>query len=339
MSFVRMVEVWRGPLVESSHAGIAAVANSRGELIAGWGDTDLVTFPRSALKPVQAIALVETGAYQTGGLTARHLAIACASHRGEAKHTALLSSWLGDMGLDQEHLICGPDRPADEAAADAAVIAGQPRQRIFHNCSGKHCGFLAVTRHNGWPIEGYDDPAHPAQQRYLDALTELAGTDASTLPFGVDGCGLPAPALPISAMAVVMARFAEAQVASTGRRTAVLAIHGAMRAHPDLLSGTDDPATLLTRATRSRIIMKTGAEGFLTAFVPGQGLGIALKIDDGSARARVPALIAVLSSVGLLDAGEQKALSVLAQPSILNSAGAVVGRIDAVVPARPPVVS
>lgn len=337
MPLVKMVEVWRGPLVESSHAGIAVVANSRGEVIAGWGDADAVAFPRSALKPVQAIALVETGAYQAAGLTARHLAIACASHRAEPKHTTLVSSWLSDMGFSQDHLVCGPDRPADQTAADAAVIAGQPRQRIFHNCSGKHCGFLAVARHNGWPIERYDDPAHPAQQRYLDALSELADTDACALPFGIDGCGLPALALPISTMAVVMARFADAQVASTARRAAVLAIHGAMRGHPDLVSGTDEPGTLLARATRGRIIMKTGAEGFLAAFFPGQGLGIALKIGDGSARARLPALIAVLSSVGLLDAGEQNALTALAQAEIFNSTGAVVGRIDAPALARPPI--
>ncbi|MBC7779288.1 MAG: asparaginase [Proteobacteria bacterium] len=329
MSSPRMVEVWRGPLVESAHAGVAAVANAQGEIIAGWGDTALVTYPRSALKPVQAIALVESGAYRDDGLTPRHLAIACASHRGEPVHSTLVTEWLDVLGLDQEALVCGEDRPADEAAAAAALIAGRPRQRIFHNCSGKHCGFLAVAQHEGWSLHDYDRLQHPAQQRYLDALSELTGADASALPFGVDGCALPAAALPVATMAVLMARFADARVASPRRRAAIVAIQEAMRAHPHLLSGTDQPAVMLVRATRGRIIMKTGAEGFLCAFVPRQGLGLALKITDGEARARVPALLALLSALGLLDASEAQALAALAEPPVLNSTGAVVGRIRA----------
>jgi L-asparaginase II len=328
-AFVKMVDVWRGPLVESQHVGAAVVANSAGEIIAGWGDTGLVTYPRSALKPVQAIALVESGAFAAARLTERHLAIACASHRAEAFHSTLVASWLAQMQLGQEALICGPDRPADEAAASAAIIEGHARQRIFHNCSGKHCGFLALSLNQGWSIDDYDQLGHPSQQRYLDALSELIGHDAAALPFGVDGCGLPAPALPLSEMAVLMARFAQAQVAAPGRREAIHAIHAAMRAHPELVSGTGQPGVLLARATRGRIVLKTGAEGFMAAWLPGQGLGVALKIADGEMRARMPALIAVLAAVGLLDADEQRALAPLAAPDVLNSAGVVVGRIHA----------
>lgn len=329
MSFVNLVDVWRGPLVESSHSGAAVVANAHGELIAGWGDPSLVTFPRSALKPVQAIALVETGAYAATGLMPHHLAMACASHRGEAMHTALVTGWLASMGLDQDSLICGPDRPADPVAADAAVIEGRPRQRIFHNCSGKHCGFLAVSAHNGWPLRGYDEIAHPAQQHYLDALSELTRADARALPVGIDGCALPAPALSLAAMASMLARFASAQVSSPRRREAVMTLQEAMRAHPELLSGTGQPGVVLAAVTGGRILVKTGAEGFISAFIPRQGIGIALKIADGEARARIPALIAVLAATGLLDADEQAALMPLAEPPVQNSAGAVVGQIRA----------
>jgi len=332
MSFVNLVEVWRGPLVESCHMGAAAVANARGELIAGWGDTSLVTFPRSALKPVQAIALVESGAYAAAGLTLRHLAMACASHRGEPMHSRLVAEWLSAMDLDQECLACGPDRPADPAAADAAVIEGRPRQRIFHNCSGKHCGFLAVARHNGWPLQGYDEIDHPAQQQYLDALSELICADSRALSYGVDGCALPAPALSLAAMAAMLARFANAQVASPGRRAAVTTIQEAMRTHPELLSGTDQPGVVLAKVTGGRVLVKTGAEGFISAFLPGRGIGVAIKIADGEARARVPVLVAVLAAVGLLDAGEQQALAGLAAPPVLNSTGNVVGRIRATLP-------
>ncbi len=331
VSCVRMVEVWRGPLVESVHLGMAAVANARGEIVEGWGDTDLLTYPRSALKPVQAIALVETGADKAFGLTQRHLAIACASHRGEPFHSALVTSWLAGLGLDQSALACGADHPADEETAAAAVRDGHPEQRIYHNCSGKHCGFLTVACHRGWPVKGYDRLDHPTQQLYLDALSELSGSDACALPFGIDGCTLPAAAMSVGSFAVMMARFAASCVASPRRRSAILAIHEAMRAHPEYLSGTDQPDVQLIRATQGRIVMKTGAEGFLMAYVPGEGLGVALKIADGQARARVPAMIALLSAVGLLDASEQRELAHLAKPAVLDSGGAVVGRISACV--------
>jgi L-asparaginase II len=324
-----MVEVWRGPIVESAHLGVAAVANARGEVIAGWGDTDQLAFPRSALKPVQAIALVETGAVADLGLTSRHVALACASHRGEPFQTGLVAAWLADLGLDEGALACGPDVPADEAAAAAACLDGNPRRSIFHMCSGKHCGFLSVARHRGWSHEGYDQLEHPAQQLYLDALSELSGSDARALPFGVDGCALPAPALSVAGMAVTMARFAEKRVASPARRAAIGSIHEAMHRHPEYVSGTGQPGVELARVTQGRIILKTGAEGFMTAFVPGAGLGVALKIQDGQARARMPALLGVLSAVGLLDADERQALSDLAGPPVRNSTGAIVGRVQA----------
>ena len=332
MSFVKMVEVWRGDLVESVHHGVAAVANAAGEIVDGWGDTSLVAYPRSALKPIQAIALVETGAHAASGLTSKHLALACASHRGEPFHTELVSSWLNELGLTQSALACGPDHPYDEASAAAAIRAGHPLQRIYHNCSGKHCGFLTVAKHRGWPVEGYDQLEHPTQQLYLDALSELTRHDARALPFGVDGCALPAAALPVKEMAVMMARFASARATSAPRRAAILAIHDAMRAHPEYISGTDQPGVHVARVTQGRIVVKTGAEGFLMAYVPQLGVAAVLKIADGEARARFPALIALLSSVGLLDVAEQRELAPLAEPRVLNSAGTVVGRIRATLP-------
>ena len=329
MSFVKMVEVWRGPLVECVHHGVAAVANAKGEIIEGWGDIGLATFPRSALKPIQAIALVETGAYKARGLTSRHLALACASHHGQPIHTELVSAWLADLKLDQNALVCGPDQPADEASAAAAIRDGHPVQRIYHNCSGKHCGFLTVAKHRGWAVEGYDHIDHPAQQLYLDALSELIGRDAHALPFGVDGCALPAPAVTIKDMAAMMARYAAARATSPSRRAAIVAIHDAMRRHPEYISGTDQPGVALARVTKGRIVMKTGAEGFMMVYVPDQGLAAVVKIADGNARARVPALIAVLSAVGLLSEAEQRELAPLAAPPVLNSAGATVGRICA----------
>ena len=327
MSFVKMVEVMRGPLVESVHVGAAAVANARGEIIAGWGDTALVTFPRSALKPVQAMALVTSGACDAWRLTPQHLALACASHRAESFHTALATAWLQSLGLTQQALLCGPEPPADAAAALQAARDGAPAQKIFHNCSGKHCGFLTVARHQGWAIDRYQQLDHPAQQLYLDTLSELLQSDARALPVGIDGCALPAVALSLGAMATAMARFAEGRVGLPRLQGAMRAIHDAMRAHPEYVSGTAQPGVRLAQVTRGRLVLKTGAEGFMLAFVPGEGLAIALKIADGEARARLPALLAVLRATGLLDESELRALGPLAAPPVLNSVGASVGRI------------
>jgi len=327
MSLVKLVEVWRGSVLESVHFGAAAIANSNGEIIAGWGDPELVTYPRSALKPIQAIPLVESGAAAARNLGPEHVAFACASHRGEPLHRDLAEKWLLELGLEEAALACGPEYPADLPAAFAAARGALSKRRIYNNCSGKHCALLTVARHHGWPVEGYHRLDHSVQQLYLDALSELADCDARKLPFGVDGCSLPAAALSVGAFAKLIARFAGARAASPRRQSAITAIQDAMRSHPAYVSGSAEPGVMVTRVTQGRLIMKTGAEGFISVFAPGQGLGIALKVSDGEARARVPALIALMSAASLIDEQERRALAALAEPPVLDSNGAEVGRI------------
>ena len=329
MDYARIAEVWRGPAVESVHFGTVAVANADGEVIYGWGNTGIVTFPRSSLKPIQAIALVETGAADTYGLKPEDLALACASHRGEPIHTARVAAWLDRLGLAENNLACGPDYPSDQDTAAELIRDGIEPSRIFHNCSGKHCGYLTVARHLGWPVEGYNDPSHPTQQLYLDIFSDLLRGDAHALPLGVDGCTLPAPALSMADMARCMARYAAARTGADNRGDAIRRLQGAMRAHPRLVAGTGQPNVRLSEATGGRIIMKGGAEGYLVAFIPDQELGIALKVADGNSRARTVALLAVLRELKLLDDGEAAALAGIAEVPVHNSAGAVVGRVCA----------
>ncbi len=336
MEYARFAEVWRGPAVESVHLGAAAVANARGEVIYGWGDTSLVTFPRSSLKPIQAIALVETGAADAFGLEPEDLALACASHRGEPIHTARVTAWLDRLGLSEAALACGPDYPSDKDTVTDLIRNGIEPSRIFHNCSGKHCGYLTVARHMGWPVEGYDDPAHPTQQLYLDNFSDLLHGDAHALPLGVDGCTLPAPALSMADMARSMARYAAAAGGTDKHGAAIYRLQEAMRAHPRLVAGTGQPNVRLSEATSGRVIMKGGAEGYLVAFIPDQQLGIALKIADGNSRARMVALLAVLRELKLLSADEAAALADIAEVPIKNSVGAVVGRICACHPPAAP---
>ena len=332
MEFAKLAEVWRGPIVESVHFGAAAVANDAGEILHGWGDPAIVTFPRSSLKPIQAIALVETGAADALGLSERHIALSSASHRGEDIHTDLVEEWLGRLDLGEDALACGPDLPRDLPLLTAAIRAGKDKSRVFHNCSGKHCGFLTVARHMGWPVEGYNDLSHPTQTLYLETLSEFIGRDATALPMGVDGCTLPAPALSIGDMAVAMARYASARVSSPKRADAIRTIQGAIRRYPQYMSGTDQPTDLVVRATDGAVILKTGAEGFLVAFLPEQGLGVALKVADGDPRARVLALLHLLRHLGLLSSDAARDLADLMEPVVRDSAGTPVGRICACEP-------
>jgi L-asparaginase II len=332
MDYAGLAEVWRGPALESVHFGAAAVANAEGEVIYGWGDTGIVTFPRSSLKPIQAIALVESGAADAFRLAPEDLALACASHRGEPMHTDRVAAWLGRLGMTEDALACGPDFPSNQEVTAGLIRAGAAPSRVFHNCSGKHCGFLTVARHRGWPVDGYSDPAHPSQQHYLDVLSDLLHGDAHALSLGVDGCTLPAPALSMADMARVMARYAAARTAVPGRDRAIRRLQDAMRAHPRLVAGTGQANVRIGEATGGRIIMKGGAEGYVVAFVPDQEIGIALKIADGNSRARVVALLAMLRELKLLSDGETDALAPLAEVPIRSSVNEIVGRICACTP-------
>lgn len=327
MDEARLVEAWRGDVVESVHHGVAAVADGAGGIVAAWGDVDRVTFPRSSLKPVQAVALVESGAADAIRLTERHLAIACASHHGEPVHVDLVRGWLGALDLDEGALACGPALPSHEASRDALVRGGGGPSRLHHNCSGKHAGFLCTCRHEGWPVAGYDDPAHPAQRRYREVLGDFLGRDADGLAWGVDNCVLPAAALPVADAARLAARYAGGAGVEARRRAATARLLDAMRAHPDLVSGSTHATVRLVRATGGRVVVKSGAEGFLLAFVADAGLGIAVKCGDGHARATFPAMIAILDRLGLLDDDARTALAPLREPAIHDSAGRVCGRL------------
>lgn len=325
--FVRLADIWRGPAVESVHHGIAVVADADGKFLFSLGDPDFVTFPRSSLKPFQAIALVETGAADALDLTEEHIALACASHRAEDFQVALVKDWLGRLGLTESALACGPDLPRGAADQAAVLRAGGAPSRIFHNCSGKHCGFLSVARRIGAPAGGYQDPAHPTQRLYLQTFSELLGRDAAALARGTDGCSLPALALSVADMARAAARFAALRVASDGRKAAIRRLQAAMAAHPDHLSGRDQATSRIVRATGGRVILKSGAEGFVLGFVPERGLGIAIKIADGATRAKMGVLAAIIGRLGLLEADAAQRLADEVEDPIRDGNGAIVGRV------------
>jgi len=311
------VEVWRGPACESRHRVAVAVAETGGRVTARVGDAEVPVFPRSAIKPIQAVPLVETGAADAFDLGEAELALACASHSGEAMHTERVAAWLARIGLGERDLACGAHAPLDREAARELRRAGRVPTSVHNNCSGKHTGMLTTAVHRGEPTAGYLDPAHPVQRRIQAVFEELAGTPLSAP--GVDGCGVPSWPLPLDRLAVAMANMVE--------RPAARRLFAAMRAHPELVAGTGRLDTALMRA-RPDVVAKGGAEGVHVAVVPDRGLAVALKAEDGAARAADVALLAVLEHLvgGITD---RRDLRPHAEPSIPNVAGETVGAIRA----------
>jgi L-asparaginase II len=331
---VELARVWRGPVLESVHHGVVAIAGTGGGLRNAWGNPSWVTTPRSSLKPFQAVALVESGAADAFGLTDEHIALACASHHAQPFQVSLIGDWLGRLGLTEEALVCGPAVPRAQEDIAAAYEHGGPR-RIFNNCSGKHCGFLSVAKHVGGGLN-YARPDHPAQKLYRDILSEFTGLDADALPFGGDGCGLPALGLPIAAMARAAARFGVGQAVSEKRRAAVRRVLHAMASYPDHLAAKDSPTARLIRYTSGNVLLKGGAEGYLLACVRDKALGIAIKVADGDAsgRAKMGVLARMLGRVGALATEEAELLIAAVEPALLDSNGREIGKVEITV-ARP----
>lgn len=327
MSYQLLVEVTRNGTVESSHFGSAVVCDYRGNVIESWGDIQKVIFPRSALKPMLAIDLVESGAGDHYELSDAELALACSSHQGEPMHQKLVKAWLGRLGLTPEHLACGAVLPDDIESASKLLVAGEQGCRIHHNCSGKHAGFLTTALHLDMPLEDFHLVDHPLQQLSLDSLSVLAEIDLRQYPIGIDGCGFPAPTMPLVELARTVARFANPSNLSDNRAKAILRLHQAIINEPFYAAGHGTIVSELTQITKGAVLAKTGAEGILTAALPEQGLGVALKIVDGNSRARSAALLAILNHLGALSDTEKNLLQAHSTPQIINSRGLVVGEI------------
>lgn len=283
------VAAQRGGTVESVHR-VHAVAVRGGEIVASAGDPGLVTFMRSAAKPIQALPL----ARERADLDDRDLAIASASHLADEAQLTAVQALLDKAPATEDDLECGPD--------------GDPPRRINHNCSGKHAGMLALCRAEGWPFEGYPLAEHPCQQAMQAEVASAAGLDP--VATAVDGCGVVSFAFPLESMALMFVRLEQIEGGK--------AVAAAMRAHPVLIRGPRGLDTNLMQALPGWIA-KGGAEGLLCAAGP-EGLGLTLKVADGSPRALRPALGSFLDSLGLDGSG-------FGPVPIRNSRNEVVGEL------------
>jgi L-asparaginase II len=319
-----MIEVTRGGVVESHHVGAAAVLGADGRVEASWGDIDAPVYARSAIKPLQAIPLLESGAAERFGLGDAEIALACASHNGEARHVTTVRAWLARVGLAEADLECGGHAPLRLPAYAAMLRSGEEPTAAYNNCSGKHSGFLTTAVHLGEPTRGYIHPEHPVQQRLRVLYGDLAGIDLAQASVGTDGCGIPTLGVPLRGMARAMARMADPGGLAPARVAAIRRIQAAMWAEPFMVAGTDRFCSRINTLLPQRAAVKTGAEGVFCAMLPGLGLGVALKIHDGAGRAAEVALAAILRHFGVL---EGVGTDELLRPPVRNVVGLAVGEM------------
>ncbi|HEX8177512.1 MAG TPA: asparaginase [Pyrinomonadaceae bacterium] len=333
-----LVEVRRGQIIESRHRGHVIAVDAEGSVVARLGHPQVVTYLRSSAKPFQAMPLVGTGAADRFGFTEKEIAIACASHNGEAIHTETVSLMLGKIGLDQSALKCGVHEPFSSEVAEELRAGGKRPTVLHNNCSGKHTGMLALALHLGAPIETYDRMDNPVQQRILRSVSEFSGVAPDEIALGVDGCGAPVFGVPVSSMALMYARLVSQPERFSDRvsREAARRISRAMTAHPEIVGGRAERLdTKVMLAGRGAIVSKVGAEGVYTAGVlPSErwprGLGIAIKMEDGEdRRSRPTVVIETLRQLGVLDAEAIEELAPYSRFTVRNHRGDEVGEVRA----------
>lgn len=325
---VNLVEVWRGDLLECVHQGHAVICDAAGQIVQAWGDPTAIIYPRSSCKMIQALPLIESGAADAVGLTVEQLALSCASHTGAAIHTTRVARWLSDLGLTQDALRCGVQDPSDIPARNGLILSHDAPCQLHNNCSGKHAGFLTLTRHLGAGPE-YVDIDHPLQTTIRQTFEEVTG--ATTPGYGIDGCSAPNFATTVHGLARAMAVFASAGDRSDTRSQAAVRLTQAMATHPDLVAGEGRACTELMRAMGGRVTIKTGAEGVFVAILPTLRLGIALKIADGATRASECVIADMLVQLGVLDAGHPATAKRL-NTDVRNWRGIRTGSVRSVLP-------
>jgi L-asparaginase II len=319
-----VIEVTRGPVVESRHEGIAAVVKADGTVVASWGDIEAPVLPRSANKPIQAMAFVESGAIERFGLGNEHIALACASHNGEPRHVETVRTWLEKVGLGESDLECGTHAPRLPQTVEALIRANEVPTAAFNNCSGKHSGFLTTAVQYGEATKGYIKYDHPVQRRLRAVMSDLCGIDADAFPYGIDGCGIPTLATPLERLARAMANMADPSRLSNKHAEAATRIRTAMNAEPFMVAGTGRFCTRINDELAGVAQVKTGAEGVFCAMLPSLGLGIALKMWDGAGRAAEVAMATLLGHLGVLPAAQRDEAT---HPAIRNVVGLLVGEM------------
>jgi len=332
-----LVDVMRGGAVESTHRGAIAVVDADGAVLTSLGDVERPIFPRSAVKVLQALPLVASGAADQLGLSDEELAIACASHGGEEIHARTAARMLAKAGLDAGALECGAHWPYFEAAARALAARGEQPSALHNNCSGKHAGFLclACAMHGGAPdlrqyAKGYVAAEHPVMCEVSAALQAATGFDLSGTARGTDGCSIPTYEIPLRHLALAFARVATGVGLGAGYADAARRLRAAVASAPYLVAGSGRFDTRVMERLGARVFCKVGAEAVFCAALPERGLGVAIKIDDGNtARAAEVVMAAAIEALVSLDDADSVFMRSLSEPTLQNWNGIQVGALRA----------
>ena len=330
------VELTRGGIVECVHFGAMAVVDSVGNLLASLGDPNLVTFPRSSMKPLQAIPFVEDGGPEHFGLTEEELAILCASHHGTDEHVRVLRSIHAKVGLQEADLQCGIHWPSDKATALAMRERDEEPTPYRHNCSGKHSGMLAQALLHDYSKDDYLSMENPLQQRILKTVAEMCGVEPETMPVGIDGCSAPVFAMPLYNYALAMARLADPIGLDEIRAKACNKLTHAMMAYPEMVAGPGALDSVLMSVMHGKAAVKGGAEGYqMISLMPGAcgkgspGIGVAFKVSDGdpNRRATFALIVGLLKALGFEEEMAREAFRNFNTPLLRNWRGLEIGEI------------
>jgi L-asparaginase II len=338
MNYQLMLEITRGPVVESVHFGAAAVVDVHGRLLASIGDAYTSTYLRSSAKPIQALPLIEMGGAEVFGLSDQEIAVICASHHGSDEHVAVVRGIQAKIDASESDLLCGSHDP-QRATLKKMILRGEEPSPIRHNCSGKHTGMLAQARLRKLSWEDYINPAHAVQQLNLKTFAELTGLSENEIALGTDGCSAPVYAVPLYHAALAFARLSDPSLLEERRAAACRRIVQAMITYPEMVQGEGGFDTVLMQFAGGRLFTKGGAEGYQAiGLLPGAvnagspGIGITLKIADGdlSGRARPVAAIEILRQLGVFSAEQANAVPRYSHRVVSNWRRLEVGEVRSV---------
>jgi len=322
MESVKMVEVTRSDEVESFHHGVAILINSSGEILQEWGNSEKLIYPRSALKPIQSLNLYKDGVAEGLNISDKYIALTTASHHSESFHQKMIIDWLDKTNLNEDNLSCGHDWPWNLEDKFEAKKNSKKKRRIFHNCSGKHCGHLAVSRYKDLPIENYNQNDHPIQKKLIDLIENLSSYKIKNI--GIDGCTLPNPLIPIKKFAHAMAQMADYNKLNENSDIAKRIFDSCIK-FPEITGGTNSVNCALTKLSKGKIFFKNGAEGVYVAIIPEQKSALVVKIDDGASRAAEVAIAGLISELKIIDDEE---LQKFKKSPVKNSVDETIGYMN-----------
>jgi len=319
MDTIKMVEVTRSDFIESIHYGAAVLINSDGKILKEWGNSNILIYPRSALKPIQSLNLYKDGIAEALNLSDNLIALATASHHAETIHQKMVDDWLKKMNLNENHLSCGPAWPLNEKCQLEAYSKYKTKRKIFHNCSGKHCGHLAVCQYKNLPIKKYQNKKHPIQKDLILLIEDLSKYKIKNV--GIDGCTLPNPLMPLKKFAFATAQLADYKKLNDHSVIAKRIFDSCVK-FPEIAGGTKSINSILTKLSNGKAFVKNGAEGVFVAIIPEQKSALVIKIIDGTRRAAEVAIAGLLSELKIINNEEIKKIK---KRPVKNSTGEIIG--------------